>query len=65
MGTKSGKVQIIDVASGKVLKDAQVHLADIYEVSMSHDFTMLFTASRDGGAKLLHPETFEEVRKYS
>ena len=32
---------------------------------MSHDFTMLFTGSRDGSSKLLHPETFEEIRKYS
>lgn len=31
---------------------------------MSHDYTMLFTASRDGTARLLHPETFEEVRQY-
>lgn len=31
---------------------------------MSHDFTMLYSASRDGNAKLLHPETFEVVRNY-
>ena len=42
-----------------------MHQAEIYEISVSHDFTMLFTASRDGGSKLLHPETFEEVRTYS
>ena len=29
---------------------------------MSHDYTMLYSASRDGGTKLLHPETFETVR---
>ena len=32
---------------------------------MSHDFTMLFSASRDGTSKLLHLETFEEIRTYS
>ena len=31
---------------------------------MSHDYTMLFTASRDGTSRLLHPETFEEIRQY-
>ena len=34
-------------------------------MTMSHDFTMLYTASRDGTSKLLHPETFEEIRQYS
>ena len=32
---------------------------------MSHDHTMLFTASRDTTSKLLHPETFEEIRSYN
>lgn len=37
----------------------------IYQLTMAHDFTMLFTASRSGHTKLLHPETFEEVREYN
>ena len=39
-------------------------MAYIYSLVMTYDFTMLMTASRDGYVKLLHPETFDEVRKY-
>ena len=65
VGTKTGKIQIIDVGSGTTLKDSQIHQYEIYQLSMSHDYTMLFTGSRDGTSKLLHPETFEEIRQYS
>jgi WD40 repeat protein len=65
VGTKTGKIQIIDVGSATVLKDTQVHTADIYQLTFSHDHTMLFTGSRDGTTKLLHPETFEEIRTYN
>jgi len=65
VGTKTGKLQIIDVGSGTCLKDVQIHQYEIYQLTMSHDFTMLFTGSRDGTSKLLHPETFEEIRQYS
>jgi len=65
VGTKTGKVQIIDVASGTTLKDTQIHETEIYQLTMSHDNTMLFTACRSGVSKLLHPETFEEVREYN
>jgi len=65
VGTKTGKLQIIDVASGTCLKDVQIHQYEIYQLKMSHDFTMLFTGSRDGTSKLLHPETFEEIREYN
>ena len=64
VGTKAGKVQIIDVGSGHTIKDTQVHEFEIYQLTMSHDYTMLYSASRDGGTKLLHPETFETVRSY-
>ena len=62
VGTKTGKIQIIDVGSGTTLKDSQIHQYEIYKLTMSHDYTMLFTGSRDGTSKLLHPETFEEIR---
>jgi len=32
---------------------------------MAPDFTMLFTQSYDGTCKLLHPETFQEIRKFN
>lgn len=31
---------------------------------MTHDYTMLFTASKEGTSKLLNPETFEEIRSF-
>jgi len=65
VATKTGKLQIIDVGSGTCLKDVQIHQNEIYQLSFTHDFTMLFTGSRDGTSKLLHPETFEEIRQYS
>ena len=65
VGTKTGKIQIIDVGSGTTLKDSQIHQYEIYQLTMSHDYTLLFTGSRDGTSKLLHPETFEEIRQYS
>ena len=64
VATKTGKVMIIDVASGTTIKDTQIHNSEVYSMVMSHDFTMLFTGSRDGNSKLLHPETFEEIRSY-
>ena len=32
---------------------------------LTHDYTMLFTASKDGTSKLLNPETFEEIRTFT
>ena len=64
VATKTGRLSIIDVSSGTTIKDQQIHQSEIYELSFSHDFTMLFSASRDGTSKLLHPETFEEIRQY-
>lgn len=63
--TKTGRVHIIDVSSGVTLKDEQIHPTIIYELKMSHDYTMLFTASRDGTSRLLHPETFETIREFN
>ena len=33
-------------------------------MTFSKDFTMLFTSSRDGTCKLLHPDTFDEIRSF-
>lgn len=64
MSTNKGNLMTVDVSSGKCLKDAQVHKYEIFKIFLTHDYTMLFTASRDGSAKLLHPETFEEIRVF-
>lgn len=54
-----GTMQCVDVASGKTLKEHQAHRSEIFKMFMTHDYTMLFTASRDGTARLWNPETFE------
>lgn len=48
--------------SPAIVKD--VHNNEIFSVDITRDFTMLFTSSRDGLCKLLHPDTFEEVRRF-
>jgi len=40
------------------------HKNEIFTITITHDFTMLFTCSRDGTCKLLHPETFDEIRSF-
>lgn len=65
VATNTGKILNIDVGSGKLLKERQVHTSLIYQLVMAHDFTMLFTASREGKVKLLHPETLEDVREFA
>ena len=42
-----------------------VHKHEIFTMTFTRDFVMLFTSSRDGTCKLLHPETFEEIRSFS
>ena len=39
-----------------------VHKNEIFSITITRDFTMLFTASRDGTCKLLHPGTLDEIR---
>lgn len=63
--TQHGKMLAIDVNSGKALKELQAHRTEIFKMHLTHDFTMLFTASRDGTARLWNPETFEEIRSYN
>jgi hypothetical protein len=41
-----------------------VHRQEIFSISITKDFTMLLTCSRDGTCKLLHPETFDEIRSF-
>jgi translation initiation factor 3 subunit I len=64
LSTNTGVLNTVDVASGTFLKNEQVHKQEIFKLFLTHDYTMLFTASRDGTSKLLHPETFEVIREY-
>ena len=39
-----------------------VHRDEVFTIHFTPDFAMLFTCSRDGTCKLLHPETLDEIR---
>jgi len=53
-----------DVEASQVIDAKDVHRHEIFTINITRDFTMLFTCSRDGSCKLLHPETFDEIRSY-
>jgi len=63
-GTDKGRLLRYDLNEGSVIKARDVNKHEIFTITTSPDFTMLFTASRDGTAKLLHPDTFDEIRSY-
>ena len=65
VATNTGKVMIFDVSNGKCIKKKSVHKDEIFQLQMTHDYTMLTTSSRDGDAKVLHPETLDEVRVFN
>ena len=52
-----------DVSECKVINARDVHRQEIFSISITKDFTMLLTCSRDGTCKLFHPETFDEIMK--
>lgn len=62
--TNTGKILMFNLEHGQLIEEKQVHTAEIYNLSITSDYTMLVSASKDGFAKLLHPETFEEIRKF-
>lgn len=64
VSTNSGKVLILDAKSGEIKVEEHIHHAEIFRLWMSHDFTLLVSASRDGTAKLLHPDSLEQIREF-
>jgi hypothetical protein len=37
---------------------------EIFNINLTHDFTMLSTSSRDGTAKVLNPEDLSTIRQF-
>jgi len=62
--TDKGRLLRYDIEDESVCKAADVNRNEIFTMTFSKDFTMLFTCSRDGTCKLLHPETFDEIRSF-
>jgi len=57
-GTDHGRLVRVDFETEKIIKSQDVHRHEIFTLTMTKHFCMLFTCSRDGLCKLLHPETF-------
>lgn len=51
-----------DLATDTAKITTDIHKGEIFSFTVTYDFTMLMTCSRDGTAKLLNPKTFEPVR---
>jgi WD40 repeat protein len=47
-----------------VIKVGDANKHEIFSLTFTPDFCMLFTCSRDGTSKLLNPETFDEIRSF-
>lgn len=63
-GTTRGRLLQYDLEEDTVLMGRDVHREEILNIKITPDFTMLFTCSRDGTCKLLHPETMDEIRVF-
>lgn len=62
--TDQGRLIQYDVVNMSLIKAQDVHKNEIFTITITKDFTMLFTSSRDGTCKLLHPDTFDEIRSF-
>ena len=60
--TDRGRLIQYDVEKHKVVNVAEPHRQEVFSMEITPDFTMMYTCSRDGTCKLLHPETFDEIR---
>lgn len=64
IATDKGRFLIHDLETNQVVTQADVHKSEIFSFTVTYDHTMLITCSRDGHAKLLHPQTLEPVRDF-
>ena len=62
--TDKGRVLRYSLAEKRVIDAKDVHRKEIFSMTFSPDFVMLFTCSRDGTCKLVDPETFDEKRSF-
>jgi len=64
--TDGGRLLHYDIEEKEMIKGrSDVHKGEIFTITITHDFSMLFTSSKDGTCKLLHPETFDEIRSFN
>jgi len=63
--TDAGRLLQYSIEESSVIKAESVNRNEIFNIYLTEDFTMLFTCSRDGTCKLLHPETFDLIREFN
>ena len=63
--TDKGRLLKYDLENQSMLRASDVHRNEIFSLTISYDQTMLFTCSRDGYCKLVHPETFDTIREFN
>jgi translation initiation factor 3 subunit I len=62
--TDKGRLLKYDLEDESVVMIRDVNRHEIFTLTFTRDFCMLFTSSRDGTSKLLNPDTFEEIRSF-
>jgi translation initiation factor 3 subunit I len=65
IATNTGKVLYYDIESASIISEEPVHSNEIFCITLTHDYTMLYTSSRDGTCKLLNPETLNVIRTFN
>jgi|TARA_B110001450_G_scaffold240191_1_gene248748 WD40 repeat protein len=63
--TDKGRLLQYDLNDQSMIRASDIHRNEIFSITMSYDQTMLFTCSRDGFCKLIHPETFDTIREFN
>ena len=63
--TDKGSLLRYDLEGDSLVLRRDVNKNEIFSITWTRDFTMLFTCSRDGSCKLLHPATFDEIRSFN
>lgn len=62
--TDKGRLLRYDLDEECLTKVQDVNKHEIFSLTFTKDFVMLFTCSRDGTCKLLNSETFDEIRSF-
>jgi translation initiation factor 3 subunit I len=64
ISTNRGQVIFYDLGKKRIENEQHIHKDEIFSLSITHDFTMLTTSSRDGTAKILNPRDLSTVRQF-
>lgn len=63
--TDKGSLLRFNLKDNELILRRDVNKHEIFTLTLTRDYCMLFSSSRDGTSKLLHPETLDEIRSFS